>query len=283
MENKCKIIEDLLPLYVEDMLTTESRKFVEENIKDCPECKSELQNLKSNVDIEESLETKPLEFLDEEIKKDKKLNNWAIGLSLLSLFIVLISFLTSPLYLPYSKDLIELKSDSEKHVINFSEKVTGYKTQTMDENEVWIEAWRTPLDTIIPPRGPLYLEIERPAKLLYSQNNGKVAIALREGRNGVEFKGLSLPRLTQNYYLMFAMITGVILSLVVFILKPKIFTKYMILGLPLSYILAHIGIFLPRGSMLTYDLFRDFKFMIVLSAVIYLLILTFGKIKIRKH
>ncbi|NLD16608.1 MAG: zf-HC2 domain-containing protein [Tissierellia bacterium] len=283
MENKCKIIEDLLPLYVEDMLTTESRKFVEENIKDCPECKSELQNLKSNVDIEESLETKPLEFLDEEIKKDKKLNNWAIGLSLLSLFIVLISFLTSPLYLPYSKDLIELKSDSEKHVINFSEKVTGYKTQTMDENEVWIEAWRTPLDTIIPPRGPLYLEIERPAKLLYSQNNGKVAIALREGRNGVEFKGLSLPRLAQNYYLMFAMITGVILSLVVFILKPKIFTKYMILGLPLSYILAHIGIFLPRGSMLTYDLFRDFKFMIVLSAVIYLLILTFGKIKIRKH
>ena len=79
------------------------------------------------------------------------------------------------------------------------------------------------------------------------------------------------------------MITGVILSLVVFILKPKIFTKYMILGLPLSYILSHIGIFLPRGSMLTYDLFRDFKFMIVLSAVIYFLILTFGKIKIRKH
>ncbi len=46
--NKCKIICDLLPLYCEDMLSEESRMFVEEHLRDCEACRAELEKMKSS-------------------------------------------------------------------------------------------------------------------------------------------------------------------------------------------------------------------------------------------
>ena len=39
MKITCNIIEDLLPLYVEDMVSEDSRKLVEEHLKGCPACR----------------------------------------------------------------------------------------------------------------------------------------------------------------------------------------------------------------------------------------------------
>ena len=39
MKITCNIIEDLLPLYVEDMVSEDSRKLVEEHLKGCPDCR----------------------------------------------------------------------------------------------------------------------------------------------------------------------------------------------------------------------------------------------------
>lgn len=38
MKITCNIIEDLLPLYVDDMVSEDSRKLVEEHLKECPAC-----------------------------------------------------------------------------------------------------------------------------------------------------------------------------------------------------------------------------------------------------
>ena len=39
MKMSCNIIEDLLPLYVDDMVSEDSRKLVEEHLKECPSCR----------------------------------------------------------------------------------------------------------------------------------------------------------------------------------------------------------------------------------------------------
>ena len=39
MKITCNIIEDLLPLYVDDMVSEDSRKLVEEHLKGCPACR----------------------------------------------------------------------------------------------------------------------------------------------------------------------------------------------------------------------------------------------------
>ena len=38
MRNECQIVRDLLPLYIENMASEESRKFVEAHLSKCPEC-----------------------------------------------------------------------------------------------------------------------------------------------------------------------------------------------------------------------------------------------------
>lgn len=39
MKISCNIIEDLLPLYVDDMVSEDSRQLVEEHLKVCPTCR----------------------------------------------------------------------------------------------------------------------------------------------------------------------------------------------------------------------------------------------------
>ena len=46
MNTECNIIIDLLPLYVEDMVSPETKQFVEEHLKNCPECSCELKKMR---------------------------------------------------------------------------------------------------------------------------------------------------------------------------------------------------------------------------------------------
>ena len=47
MKNECSIIRDLLPLYIENMVSPETAAFVEEHIEVCPACRTELQRMHS--------------------------------------------------------------------------------------------------------------------------------------------------------------------------------------------------------------------------------------------
>lgn len=50
MKNECSIIKDLLPLYVEDMVSTETAEYVGEHVKGCPACQAELAALKEGAE-----------------------------------------------------------------------------------------------------------------------------------------------------------------------------------------------------------------------------------------
>ena len=56
MKTSCKIIKDLLPLYVDDICSSESRKLVDGHLLECDECKSELIAMSKDysVDIQNS-------------------------------------------------------------------------------------------------------------------------------------------------------------------------------------------------------------------------------------
>ena len=41
MRNECNIIRDLLPLYIERMVSADTAEFVEEHLKDCELCRKE--------------------------------------------------------------------------------------------------------------------------------------------------------------------------------------------------------------------------------------------------
>ena len=48
---KCGIIQDLLPLYADKVCSEESKSLVEEHIKTCEKCKSELDNMQNGIKV----------------------------------------------------------------------------------------------------------------------------------------------------------------------------------------------------------------------------------------
>lgn len=49
MKITCNIIEDLLPLYIDDMVSEDSRQLVEEHLKECAACRKMLDEMKKRI------------------------------------------------------------------------------------------------------------------------------------------------------------------------------------------------------------------------------------------
>jgi|GEM_PF-4170144 Predicted integral membrane protein len=49
MKIKCDVVKDLMPLYIDDVCTAESKKLLEEHIAECTECNNELKKMKDEL------------------------------------------------------------------------------------------------------------------------------------------------------------------------------------------------------------------------------------------
>ena len=52
MKNKCSYVCDVLSLYLENMVSEETRAFVKEHLENCPECAAEFESLKAGTKVE---------------------------------------------------------------------------------------------------------------------------------------------------------------------------------------------------------------------------------------
>ncbi len=66
----CKIVQDLLPNYVENLTTKETNQFIEEHLENCKDCKTMLENMKRELPTQER-EKKEVNYMK---KFHKKLN-----------------------------------------------------------------------------------------------------------------------------------------------------------------------------------------------------------------
>lgn len=57
-KKECKIIQDLLPNYIDNLTTPETNEFIENHLKQCSECTKMLENMKKDFGIEEKPEKK---------------------------------------------------------------------------------------------------------------------------------------------------------------------------------------------------------------------------------
>ena len=93
MKNDCKIIKDLLPLYAEDMVSEETAQYIDEHLKDCEECRTELESLKDGavVEKEEKKPEMPIDSSKPFKKIMKKMNRqfYTLGYALIVFFVFL--------------------------------------------------------------------------------------------------------------------------------------------------------------------------------------------------
>ena len=170
MNKDCSIVQDLLPLYAEDLLREETKEFVDEHLAQCEACRAELDALKADVKPA-SVSVQPLRNLKRQLQR-KRLTAVLLAVALaLTLATAGFAYLTAPQYLPYdetewmitrspraladgsimSDGLTDL-SGIESISVNLLTPVSGTKvTSTQDPDSgktvYFITAWRTPLDT----------------------------------------------------------------------------------------------------------------------------------------
>lgn len=82
----CEVIRDLLPLYVDDACSEETRRMVDEHLQACPDCANMLKELQSN-EIEENLKEEKNEVIRYQAKRFKR-RSAAVGSLIAGLFMI---------------------------------------------------------------------------------------------------------------------------------------------------------------------------------------------------
>lgn len=158
-------MQDLLPLYAEDMLREGTKEYIDGHLAQCEACRAELAALKADVPSA-PVNAQPLRSLKKQLRR-KKFTAVLLAVTLaLTLAAAGFAYLTAPQYLPYSETewtvaradgavtaegLADL-SGVESISVNLLTPVSGTEvtsTQEPDSGKTvyFITAWRTPLDT----------------------------------------------------------------------------------------------------------------------------------------
>ena len=94
----CNVIQDLLPLYVDDVVSEESRELVEQHLKYCPECRQILSEIQTTIPIPQYTD-------DAALKKIKKKQHFR-GLRIALIATLCVALLLGyPMYLIHSNSI----------------------------------------------------------------------------------------------------------------------------------------------------------------------------------
>jgi len=281
MKNECYVVRDLLPLYLDDLVSDSTRKFVESHLADCDECRAQLEAEQAQSESFVEMETVPLMKMNKLLNRQK---TWSILMAVVLVAALLLTgfaYLTAPAYLPYSADLLTIAENDSRVVITFDDSVTGFdlNTSLVDEGGrmttvTYLSAWNTIWDQKILQRGVQSVTINPDPIdngeqiVFYSPNDGRDAVQIAGEK--VSYGTMELPRLVLAYYVILAlaaMAVGVVV-LIIFWKREKVRSWIeRILLFPLAYLLSHVMV---KGfTTSTYSAGRDFAFILFVSILIF--------------
>lgn len=108
MNISCEIIRDLLPLYVDEVCSDDSRNLVENHLQGCEGCKTELNYMKGDLPQQKEIaeETKTVKAMQNAWKKSKKITIEKIVILGIMLFVLCVILFYPDMPMPvFEKDL----------------------------------------------------------------------------------------------------------------------------------------------------------------------------------
>ena len=291
MRNECNIIRDILPLYAENMVSSDTADFVEEHLKGCAACRKEYEKAKEPQPAQEISNAAPLLKLSRKLKV-KRIQTIALtAVFVTALFVSAFAVLDAPIYLPYSEGLITPEQLGDKGMlITFDEMVTDFHYTVSEDPDggnlyyCHIEAWTSLWDKWF-SKGNSNLTAAvttgqtKPIIAVYVPNDGTENVRIakydpnsknRMDRN-VEYENTTtLPRLSLGYYLMLASAALVVLGIVCFLTRKKVKLRIWVerIGLyPAAYIISHCIV--SGINWTSYSLPRDFSLIVFISILLY--------------
>ena len=126
----CKIVQDLLPNYIEKLTATETNTFIEEHLKQCNECKEISLNMENDLKTEDTnIEKKEVKYIK---KYNKKLRFFKI-----IVFVILILFLSLTTRKMIIISNLNKKAKQYVNSDNYYEKIIAYNGENMLIHDIY--------------------------------------------------------------------------------------------------------------------------------------------------
>lgn len=88
-KRECKIVQELLPNYIENITSIEVKEYIEEHINECDECKQRLQNMQFDFDLDK-VDDREIDYLKSiKIKNKRKIFIAILSVVVISIFIII--------------------------------------------------------------------------------------------------------------------------------------------------------------------------------------------------
>lgn len=287
MSNQCNLIKDILPLYVEDMVSADTQEFVNAHLEQCAECRAELERMRGSTKFVPNIDTDIVPL--KRIKKDLFIRRLQtiFFTAIVACVVAIIAFgvLTSPAFFPYSDDLLNVVDNhSGEIIVTFDDRVTGYTcTKEYYEetgSEVYrLNAWTTTWDLYFSNRGNQNVVIpsngESNIQIFFTQNNGSEDVLIYGENNNLPQAVITLPRQILLPYFLLAALALIVLACLRLILRNKnalvVWIDRIIL-FPISYMATQLC---TKGfNFTTYSSQRDFCLIVLVAILFYFALLT---------
>lgn len=280
MENECSIVRDLLPLYAENMVSTETAAFVEGHLEGCEACREENEQMKQPQPPREKDGAVPLLKLKKKMAAKKAQTIALTAIFVITLLVSAFAVLDAPVYFPYSEELVAAEQIGSKSLlIVFGEEVTDFDyTVYPDPNGgtfyyCEIQAWTSLWDKLFSKgeenlTAVVITEEEWLITALYVPNDSSESVCIYG--NMVGEHSIVLPRLSLVFYLALAAGALLVAAIVWLFTRKKAGVRVWVerLGLyPVSYIISHFIV--SGGGLASYSLQRDFCLIIFISILLY--------------
>ncbi len=265
MKYPCGLIQDLLPLYVENMTGEESNAAVEAHLAECPDCKKALEGLSRKEKVPRP-EVVPLAMIKKRISARKWKTVAAAVCILLAAGLSVFYYLICPHYLLYSEGLvtIEEQEDGGLHIeINeptsgamLNGGISGYELEVSQSHIGNMEGAEFTLSS----------EQAEGARIYYIDYRHEDVLIYGEPEDG---ERMTLPRLAMNYYLLIAGGLAVLLGIGVLCFSKKKAGKvlFAVWLAPACYIAGHLCI---KGFYgVTASLPQDFIYILAVGGCLY--------------
>ena len=285
MKITCSVIQDLLPLYAENLACDDTRRLVEEHIDLCPNCQSELKKIKRLPTAPSSgSDRRSLAGMRRYLFRQRLLAACLAAALLLAIGLSALAVITTPIYFPYAKDQVSVTAGENGAVtVRFAPEITHREVyqvydEEADARSVTLWTWTTRLDRWRNAKGaePVVLTPREGEglNLWYCFEGAEDHLIYGKIPQGQEGQ-IHLPRLALTYYLLIALATAGVLGILLLLLQKYKWPRrilWAILPLPLCYIAAQIMV---KGfDFSSYAMLRDIQYILWIALPLYMASLT---------
>lgn len=273
MKLPCEIMEDLLPLYAEDMTTDVTRAAVEEHLEDCEPCREKLKGMRGEKpDQSPAMALKP-------VQKELNRRRWNMVIAAVCavavVLLVVFSVVTRPIYIPYSEDAVTIEAPENGWIsmtFHGAAEVDGGTWSEMDDTGnittgLYLTPWYSLLSRWMGGVKDYTLRVPEDRVVWYANMvaDGELVPLIAAPETWWSGGGRVLPRLVLNYFMLMAAGAAIVLLGLWYLLRRKRIGRLLkpLCLLPLCYIAAN-GLVNGYGAA-SYHASRDFLFIALIT------------------